>query len=140
VDDICLAAGISKGGFYHHFPCKESVFLETALEELAQGLKTPGPTIPHISDGREVNVLLVDLWAWVARHPAARRRVRGLHHRALIRLLADQAEAEDKAAPTGDRVAQATLRLVMGIGLIVRRTVAYPPAVGLRQRGRAAAS
>ncbi|MCR4433139.1 MAG: TetR/AcrR family transcriptional regulator [Caldiserica bacterium] len=28
VDDICQAAGVSKGGFYHHFSSKEALFLE----------------------------------------------------------------------------------------------------------------
>jgi AcrR family transcriptional regulator len=27
VDDICIEAGVSKGGFYHHFPTKQAVFL-----------------------------------------------------------------------------------------------------------------
>jgi len=28
VADICLAAGVSKGAFYHHFPSKQAVFME----------------------------------------------------------------------------------------------------------------
>jgi AcrR family transcriptional regulator len=27
VDDICSAAGVSKGAFYHHFPSKQAIFL-----------------------------------------------------------------------------------------------------------------
>ena len=34
VEDICMAAAVSKGGFYHHFPDKEAVFLTIALDEL----------------------------------------------------------------------------------------------------------
>jgi AcrR family transcriptional regulator len=46
VDDICLAAGASKGGFYHHFPDKEGVFLAIALDELEREAAS-------IADGRE---------------------------------------------------------------------------------------
>jgi len=28
VAEICLAAGVSKGAFYHHFPTKQAIFLE----------------------------------------------------------------------------------------------------------------
>ncbi len=28
VDEICQASGVSKGAFYHHFPTKQSIFLE----------------------------------------------------------------------------------------------------------------
>ena len=34
VEDICLAAGMSKGGFYHHFPDKVAIFLTIALDQL----------------------------------------------------------------------------------------------------------
>ncbi len=42
VAEICLAAGVSKGAFYHHFPGKNALFvalLETWLEELDQRLE-----------------------------------------------------------------------------------------------------
>lgn len=28
VDEICSAAGVSKGAFYHHFPAKQAIFLQ----------------------------------------------------------------------------------------------------------------
>lgn len=37
VVDICQAAGVSKGAFYHHFPTKQAVFLEL-LESWLRGL------------------------------------------------------------------------------------------------------
>jgi AcrR family transcriptional regulator len=36
VEDICLATDVSKGGFYHHFRDKATIFLAIALEELAR--------------------------------------------------------------------------------------------------------
>ncbi len=37
VAEICAAAGVSKGAFYHHFPSKQAVFL-AILDEWLQGL------------------------------------------------------------------------------------------------------
>jgi AcrR family transcriptional regulator len=37
VAEICLAAGVSKGAFYHHFPSKQAVFL-AAMESWLSGL------------------------------------------------------------------------------------------------------
>lgn len=39
VAEICLAAGISKGAFYHHFPSKQTLFL-AILEQWLVGLDT----------------------------------------------------------------------------------------------------
>jgi AcrR family transcriptional regulator len=42
VAEICLAAGVSKGAFYHHFPSKQAVFLEllnTYLSGIDSGFK-----------------------------------------------------------------------------------------------------
>lgn len=39
VDEICFAAGVSKGAFYHHFPSKQALFL-ALLQEWVQGLES----------------------------------------------------------------------------------------------------
>ena len=47
VAEICRAAGVSKGAFYHHFPSKQAIFLElldgwlSRLDESFNG-KPPG--------------------------------------------------------------------------------------------------
>ena len=39
VADICQAAGVSKGAFYHHFPTKQAVFMEL-LNTYLNGIET----------------------------------------------------------------------------------------------------
>src|SRR5690349_19521825 len=41
MDDVCLAAGCSKGGLYHHFPTKQSV-----LKAVVQRLVDSGELLP----------------------------------------------------------------------------------------------
>jgi AcrR family transcriptional regulator len=53
VAELCAAAGISKGAFYHHFPSKQAVF-QALLDQWLRGLDGPlrrehvaGETVPH---------------------------------------------------------------------------------------------
>lgn len=139
VDDICLAADVSKGGFYHHFPDKESPFLEVALEELRREMDLLAPPAADVARGRGASALLLDLWAWAPRRPQARRRVRAAHRRALRHLARLAGQATRRTPSTGDWEAQATLALLMGIGRVVQRAAARYPTTSERERTKAAA-
>ena len=139
VDDICLAADVSKGGFYHHFPDKESIFLEVASEELTRGIGISVHPASGTPAGRGESALLVDLWAWAPRRPQAWRSVRAVHRQALKRLSKLPGQAACGTSSTGDREAQAVLALLVGIGQVVQRAAAPRPATGERERRKAAA-
>ena len=53
VAEICQLAGISKGAFYHHFPSKQSVFMELlaewlrGLDKTLEGLRNNQPEVPQ---------------------------------------------------------------------------------------------
>lgn len=139
VDDICLAADVSKGGFYHHFSDKESIFLEVASEELTREM---GFSLHQASDGspeRGESALLVDLWAWAPRHPQARRSVRAAHRQAFKRLSKLPGQAAYGTSSRGDGEARAVLALLVGIGQVVQRATTPRPATGERERRKAAA-
>src|SRR4030065_551836 len=54
VAEICQAAGVSKGAFYHHFPSKQAVFLDLLESWLAtldgglQAISQGEQDVPHI--------------------------------------------------------------------------------------------
>ena len=140
VDDICLAASVSKGGFYHHFRNKEDVFLLVALEELGRELELLVHAVPGTRNAGSADALLLDLWSWTPRRPRARRRVRNMHRRALKGLSGpSRVEAERGGRAGGDREAQAMLALLLGTGLIARRALVSQAYAGGREQRKAAA-
>jgi len=78
MDDICLAAGCSKGGLYHHFPTKSAVLSGVVDRLIASNALLPpfesdsGLPVPASAIGR----VLVEVWAQAARSPELRARLR----------------------------------------------------------------
>jgi AcrR family transcriptional regulator len=88
VAEICRAAGVSKGAFYHHFPSKQALFLElldcwlaeldTQLAAARAGTQTvpeglvqmAGMTQPVFDAGRGRLPMFLEFWNQAARDPA----------------------------------------------------------------------
>ncbi len=87
VEDICRAAGVSKGAFYHHFESKQAVFLAllqrwlTRLEQRLQKERRAHPEVVpallamtrHIrqigQEGRQSWPLFLEFWSHAVRDP-----------------------------------------------------------------------
>jgi AcrR family transcriptional regulator len=76
MDDICLAAGCSKGGLYHHFTTKGAV-LGAVIDRMSSlgALMPPFPPDSGVSF-RAMGRVLLEAWAEAAREPDLRDRLR----------------------------------------------------------------
>lgn len=86
MDDVCLAAGCSKGGLYHHFATKSAV-LAGVVDKLAlSGVLTP----PFASATGDVQLqpaaigrVLIEVWAEASRDDALRAQLRTCYEASL---------------------------------------------------------
>jgi AcrR family transcriptional regulator len=77
MDDICMAAGCSKGGLYHHFPTKAAV-----LSGVVDRLSTQGGLLPPLAAAgvvdapRALGRVLIEIWTEASRDDGLRTRLR----------------------------------------------------------------
>ncbi len=88
VADICAAAGVTKGGFYHHFPSKQDLFLSLLerwmdmLDSQLEVLSAGAASIPQgllqmaemggevLAQGGDRLLMFFEFWNQAARDPA----------------------------------------------------------------------
>jgi AcrR family transcriptional regulator len=99
MDDVCMAAGVSKGGLYHHFETKGAV-LGGVMDRLADlgalfppfDAATGATSLSHDALGR----VLIEIWAEASRDDRLRDRLRAGYEARL-----DQSLLADGGSPIG---------------------------------------
>jgi AcrR family transcriptional regulator len=95
MDDICLAAGCSKGGLYHHFPTKAAV-----LGAVVDRLTVFGALLPPLEGAeaalpaRGLGRILIEIWTEAARDESLRTRLRVGYEEQLDRSIHERATTE----------------------------------------------
>lgn len=93
MDDVCLAAGCSKGGLYHHFPTKSAV-LSGVVERLIRTDALVPPFEPRPGElpvqAAAVGRILIEVWAEAARSAELRSQLREGYLARLDATLADR--------------------------------------------------
>jgi AcrR family transcriptional regulator len=80
MDDICLAAGCSKGGLYHHFRNKPAV-LAGVIDRLASLDALLPPFAGEGAAPAAIGRVLIDVWAEASRDPGLGDQLRAGYRR-----------------------------------------------------------
>lgn len=94
MDDVCMAAGCSKGGLYHHFRTKNAVLRGVVTKLAGAGALLPPASpmdavagLPAASLGR----ILIDIWAEAARDRELREGLRSAYEAHLAAIMQSSA-------------------------------------------------
>ncbi|MEW5873363.1 MAG: TetR/AcrR family transcriptional regulator [Chloroflexota bacterium] len=139
VAEICQAAGVSKGAFYHHFPAKQAVFLELlhgwlaildgqmqvaqqqarsvpqALLDMAEGLQSV------FQQSSRYLPMFLEFWTQASRDPEIWRQVIAPYHRyqEYFKTIMQQGIDEGSLRP-GDADTAARLLVAAAVGLLLQ--------------------
>lgn len=90
MDDVCMAAGCSKGGLYHHFPTKSAVLVGVVDRLSRFGALLPRDSAPEGSvPPQSLGRILIEIWAEAARDETLRTRLRAGYEAQLDNQLRD---------------------------------------------------
>ncbi len=140
VSEICAAAGVSKGAFYHHFPTKLALFqalLDTWLaqldaqlsDSLATSVDVPAGILSMAGRTGEIfaaasthAILLLEFWMQAGRHPevwqAAIAPYR--HYLAVFQQIIERGKQEGSFAPGLDARSSSRMVLALVMGLLLQ--------------------
>jgi AcrR family transcriptional regulator len=138
--DICDAAGVSKGAFYHHFPSKQAIFmalLEDWLAQLDMLMQAAMAAAPNVPEGlvqmagltssvfEAANTqfpLFLEFWIQAGRQPEIWQTVVAPYHRyqALFSSIFDKGIQEGSLNQEISSAAAARVIIALAMGLLLQ--------------------
>jgi len=130
VAEICEAAGVSKGAFYHHFPSKQDVFMSILnewLDQLSRQMQNSRLASYSVPDGlidqvfqisKNHYALFFEFWVQAMRHPEIWQTAIAPYHRfqtwlaALLQSGIDEGSIDPSISP--DATSRILIAMVLG--------------------------